>query len=106
MDFPDDIHTLGGIPHFRLSVHCEETQVQDHHIERCCTMVASTLQYISNINLNKVCIKVEASPNGCALSSTARTLGSWVRILLEGWICVSVFFCVVLSSVGRGLASG
>jgi hypothetical protein len=46
------------------------------------------------------------------LSSTTRTLGSWVRIPLEAWMCVRVctcacaFFYVVLSCVCRGLASG
>jgi hypothetical protein len=40
------------------------------------------------------------------LSSTARTLGSWVRILLEAWMCVCFFFCIVLSGVGNGLATG
>jgi hypothetical protein len=39
------------------------------------------------------------------LSSSARTLGSRVRILL-GHGCVSAFFCVVLSRVDSGLASG
>jgi hypothetical protein len=35
------------------------------------------------------------------------TLGSRVRILLKARVCVSVFLCyVVLSCVGRGLASG
>jgi hypothetical protein len=38
------------------------------------------------------------------LSSTARTLGSWVRLPLEAWM--SAFFCVVLLCVGRGVASG
>jgi hypothetical protein len=40
------------------------------------------------------------------LSSATQTLESWVRIPLEAWICESAFFCVVLSCVGRGLASG
>jgi len=35
-----------------------------------------------------------------ALSSAARTLGSWVRTPIEAWMCVRVF-CVVLSSVGK-----
>jgi hypothetical protein len=30
------------------------------------------------------------------LSSTARTLGSWVRIPLEAWMCVRVFLCCVV----------
>jgi hypothetical protein len=40
------------------------------------------------------------------LFSTARILGSCVRIPLHAWICVSAFFCVVLSCVGRGFVSG
>jgi hypothetical protein len=39
------------------------------------------------------------------LFSTARTLGAQVRILLGAWMCVRVF-CILLSCVGRGLASG
>jgi len=39
-------------------------------------------------------------------SSTARSLVSWVRIPLEVWMCVLVFFCVVLSCVVTGLATG
>jgi hypothetical protein len=38
-------------------------------------------------------------------SSIARTLGSWVQIPLEAWMCVRVF-CVVLSCVVSGLATG
>jgi hypothetical protein len=37
-------------------------------------------------------------------SLTARTLGSWIRIPLEG--CTYAFICVVLSCVGRGLDTG
>jgi hypothetical protein len=36
---------------------------------------------------------------------TSRTLGLWVRILLEAWF-MSVFFCFVLSSTSRGLEMG
>jgi hypothetical protein len=34
------------------------------------------------------------------------TSGSQVRILFGAWMCVSACFCVVLSCVSRGLASG
>jgi len=37
-------------------------------------------------------------------SSSTWTLGSCVQILLETWMCVYTFFCIVLSCVGSGLA--
>jgi len=40
------------------------------------------------------------------LSSATRTLGSWVRIPLEAWMCVRVFLCCVVLCVARGLALG
>jgi hypothetical protein len=30
------------------------------------------------------------------LSSAARTLGSWIRVPLEAWMCVRVFLCCVV----------
>jgi hypothetical protein len=41
-----------------------------------------------------------------ALSSAARTLGLWIRIPLEEWMCVRVFLCCFVLCLGRGLASG
>jgi hypothetical protein len=38
--------------------------------------------------------------------SSARTLGSWVRIPLEAWISLCVCCVFVLSCVGSGLATG
>jgi hypothetical protein len=49
----------------------------------------------------KQCLLLMLRP---VLSLTARTLVLRIRITLEA--CISAFFCVVLSCVGRGLASG
>jgi hypothetical protein len=35
------------------------------------------------------------------LSLTTRTLGLWVRIPLEAWMCVRVFLCCAVLWVGR-----
>jgi hypothetical protein len=40
------------------------------------------------------------------LSSSARTLGSWVRIPLEAWVSVCVYSVCVVLYVGRGSATG
>jgi hypothetical protein len=40
------------------------------------------------------------------MSSSAWTLGSWVRIPLEAWMFACVYSVSVLSRVGRGLATG
>jgi hypothetical protein len=39
-------------------------------------------------------------------SSSAWTLGSWVRIPIEAWVFVCVYSVFVLSCVGSGLATG
>jgi hypothetical protein len=39
-------------------------------------------------------------------SSPARTLGSWVRIPLKGWMSVCVYSVCVVLCVGSGLATG
>jgi hypothetical protein len=40
------------------------------------------------------------------LSSPAQTLGSWVRIPLEAWMCMRLFYLSVVLCVGSGLATG
>jgi hypothetical protein len=45
---------------------------------------------------------------GIRLSSLARALGCWIRILLKAWmsVCVPLFCVCVVLYVGRGLATG
>jgi hypothetical protein len=40
------------------------------------------------------------------MSSPARTLGSWVRILLKAWMSVCFYSLFVFSCVSSGLATG
>jgi hypothetical protein len=39
-------------------------------------------------------------------SSSARTLGSWVRIPLDEWMCQRLFYVCVVLCVGSGLQTG
>jgi hypothetical protein len=80
---------------------------------KCCMSVTVVRLDIQNLLIWKYPCAEEARcrsqwPRGLRheLSSSARTLGSWVRIPLEVWMSVCVYSVFVLSCVGSGLATG
>jgi hypothetical protein len=60
----------------------------------------------SNIYLMRACQSQSRRGLRYGLSSPDQTLGSWVRIPLEAWMLVYVYFVFVLSCVGSGLGAG
>jgi hypothetical protein len=85
-----------------LRLHSNLDFLLPHVIRRTCC-----LMFLGNNNLLSWLLK---SKGKLVLfrsrSSPARTLGLWVRIALEAWICVCLLCVCVVLCVGSGLATG
>jgi hypothetical protein len=112
--FPSKKHCFATVPQCcwrcRLSQACYRMRLQVQQLKFCSTTHCSfQFPNIFDDAITTAGLTGRRIMNGVmsvALASSVRTLGSWVRILLEAWMSVYIYSVLMLSCVGSGLATG